>query len=55
MNRQDYGTGYYVRSTAHPIAPDTGLSVVETIAALNTVDDVYNAPPRESDEDGELR
>lgn len=38
--RPDYGTGYYVRSTANPIAPETGLSFDEMIEALNSLDDV---------------
>jgi hypothetical protein len=39
--RPDYGTGYYVRSTAHPVVggPDLPLEVV--YEALNAVDETY--------------
>lgn len=42
QRRSDYGSGYYVRSTAHPIVPETGLSFDESITALNSLDAVYD-------------
>jgi hypothetical protein len=44
----DYGSGYYVRSTAHPIVPGTGLSFDESIDALNSPDAVYDVPASDS-------
>lgn len=41
--KPDYGTGYYVRSTAHPVVsgPGSDMSLEEIYGALNTLDEAY--------------
>jgi hypothetical protein len=38
----DHGSGYYVRSTAHPVVPGAAMSYDESINALNSLDAVYD-------------
>jgi hypothetical protein len=42
--RPDYGTGYYVRSTAHPVVggPGADMPLSEIFSALDALDDAYS-------------
>jgi hypothetical protein len=39
--RPDHGSGYYVRSTAHPVVPAAPMTHAAAVQALNSLDAVY--------------
>lgn len=44
--RPDHGTGYYVRSTAHPVVPGVPMTHDQAVEALNSLDAVYDVDGR---------